>query len=191
MPAGAIKNRIKAGNASAATSKTMQDHITGTDGVVDESARICYRFYSKFYNDHYPCSAIVVQEAPFSFSQIVYLVLPSSSLTRTGRLRLHGLMKSCRVRLIRDVHSSVTIQRGIGRRSLIYGEAERHYTMKCSICGRISANGDHADCAERLRIELEDENQKRTAAERTSLDGAELGAELRALLNHMGSQRRD
>lgn len=63
--------------------------------------------------------------------------------------------------------------------------------MKCSICGRISANGNHTDCAERLRIELEDENQKRTAAERTSLDGAELGAELRALLDHMGSQKRD
>ena len=68
---------------------------------------------------------------------------------------------------------------------------ETPHTVKCSICGRISANGDHTDCAERLRIELEDENQKRTAAERTSLDGAELGAELRALLNHMGSQRRD
>lgn len=34
MPAGATKNRSKAGNVSAATSKTMRDHITGTDGVV-------------------------------------------------------------------------------------------------------------------------------------------------------------
>lgn len=66
-----------------------------------------------------------------------------------------------------------------------------HHIMKCSICGRISANGDHIDCAERLRIELEDENQKQSAAERTSLDGAELGTELRALLDHMSSQRRD
>ena len=61
--------------------------------------------------------------------------------------------------------------------------------VKCSICGRVSASGDHIDCVERRRIELEDENQKRMAAEKTSLEGAELGAELRALLGHMGRQR--
>lgn len=61
--------------------------------------------------------------------------------------------------------------------------------MKCSICGRISASGDHIDCVERRRIESEDENQKKTAAEKTSLEGAELGAELRALLGHMSRQK--
>ena len=61
--------------------------------------------------------------------------------------------------------------------------------MKCSICGRISANGDHNDCAEKLRIELENESQKKTALDNISLDGAELGVELRALLGHMRHQR--
>ena len=65
----------------------------------------------------------------------------------------------------------------------------RMSNVKCSICGRISASGDHIDCAEMRRIEAEDENQKRMAAEKTSLEGAELGAELRALLGHMGRQK--
>ena len=61
--------------------------------------------------------------------------------------------------------------------------------MKCTICGRVSASGDHIDCVEKRRIELEDENRKRLAAEKTSLEGVELGSELRALLGHMNRRR--
>lgn len=56
--------------------------------------------------------------------------------------------------------------------------------MKCSVCGRVSASETHADCAERLRMEVEGHDRK-AVAERISLDGAELGGEIRALLNHM------
>lgn len=63
--------------------------------------------------------------------------------------------------------------------------------MKCSVCGRVSANGDHADCAEMRRMGLEDENQKRTATEKIGMDGAGLGTELRVLLDRMGVRRDD
>ena len=61
--------------------------------------------------------------------------------------------------------------------------------LACSICGRISSSGDHLNCLEKRRISTEHE---RTAGlpEKISLDNVELGAGLRALLNHM-SRRND
>ena len=56
--------------------------------------------------------------------------------------------------------------------------------MKCSVCGRISATAIHADCAERLRMGVES-SDKGAIAERISLDNAELGSEIRAILGRI------
>lgn len=62
--------------------------------------------------------------------------------------------------------------------------------MVCSICGRVSGSGrDHLDCVEKRRVELEDEKRKKDLPERISTADAELGVEIRAILDHMSRQK--
>ncbi len=58
--------------------------------------------------------------------------------------------------------------------------------MKCSLCGRISGNGDHIDCIEKRRIELEDENIKK---EEMGLGSTELAPEIRTLMEHISTEK--
>ena len=60
--------------------------------------------------------------------------------------------------------------------------------MKCSICGRIAGNGDHLDCVEKRRIDLEDEELKKSLPEKISIADAELASEISALVRHMSVQ---
>lgn len=61
--------------------------------------------------------------------------------------------------------------------------------MVCSICGRVSGNGgDHLDCTEKRRVEMEDEEFKRNLPEKIS-DAGELGVEIRAILDHMTREK--
>ena len=55
--------------------------------------------------------------------------------------------------------------------------------MACSICGGVSAGGDHLDCEEKLRAGAEDE--RRRAAE---LAGAEVAPEIKALMDRMAKK---
>lgn len=62
----------------------------------------------------------------------------------------------------------------------------------CGICGRISgAGGDHTDCVQRRRIELEDEDLKKGLPERLDLAGGRggLGPEIRAVLDYMAREK--
>ena len=62
--------------------------------------------------------------------------------------------------------------------------------MVCSICGRVSGSGgDHLDCVEKRRVELEDEKRKKDLPEKISTADAELGVEIRALLDHMSREK--
>lgn len=58
----------------------------------------------------------------------------------------------------------------------------------CSICRRISGSGeDHLDCIEKRRIELEDEDLKKSIPEKLDLskNPGELGLEIKAILGHI------
>ena len=61
--------------------------------------------------------------------------------------------------------------------------------MKCRICGRISSTPAHLDCMERRRIEIENEDIKKTLPERISLDNADICKDLRTLLNHISRDK--
>lgn len=63
----------------------------------------------------------------------------------------------------------------------------------CSICHRISATDDnHTDCKEKLRIELEAEDFKKSIPEK--LDAAkninDIQPDLKALLDHMSREKK-
>lgn len=60
--------------------------------------------------------------------------------------------------------------------------------MLCSICGRVSSRGDHADCTELHRIHAEDETVVGTS-ERINLQDVEIAKELRALLDYMSATK--
>ena len=63
----------------------------------------------------------------------------------------------------------------------------------CSICHKISANDlDHLDCIQRIRIEFEDEDFKRSIPEKLELakDSQNLGVEVRAILEHLRKENK-
>ena len=62
----------------------------------------------------------------------------------------------------------------------------------CSICHKISAtDGDHLDCVEKRRIELEDQDRKEKIPEKLDLakNADDLGVEVRAILEHMTKEK--
>lgn len=62
----------------------------------------------------------------------------------------------------------------------------------CSICHRISANGqDHLDCIQKRRIELEDEEQKQRLTEKLDIEKNrdDLNGEVRAILEHLTKEK--
>lgn len=59
--------------------------------------------------------------------------------------------------------------------------------MACTICGRVSAGGDHLDCAEKRRAGAEDD--LRRAAEAAELAGADLAPEIKALMDGVSGGR--
>lgn len=62
----------------------------------------------------------------------------------------------------------------------------------CSICHRISANGqDHLDCIQKRRIELEDEEQKQRLTEKLDIEKNrdDLNVEVRAILEHLTKEK--
>lgn len=59
--------------------------------------------------------------------------------------------------------------------------------MACTICGRVSAGGDHLDCVEKRRAGAEDD--LRGAAEAAELAGAGLAPEIKALMDGMSGGR--
>lgn len=66
------------------------------------------------------------------------------------------------------------------------------YSMLCSICNRISATGgDHIDCIEKTRLEMENEDLKKKAITNLGSSDIKLGKELQALLEHMGKRDTD
>lgn len=59
--------------------------------------------------------------------------------------------------------------------------------VACTICGQVSAGGDHLDCAEKRRAGAEDE--LRRAAEAAELAEAGIAPELKALMDRMSRER--
>lgn len=53
--------------------------------------------------------------------------------------------------------------------------------MACTICGQVSADGDHLDCAEKRRAGAEDD--LRRAAEAAGLADAALASEIKVLMD--------
>lgn len=63
----------------------------------------------------------------------------------------------------------------------------------CSICHKISANDDdHTDCKEKLRIELEAEDFKKSIPEKLDLakNSSDISPDLKALLDHMSKEKK-
>ena len=63
----------------------------------------------------------------------------------------------------------------------------------CSICHKISATGqDHLDCIQKIRIEFEDEDFKRSIPEKLELtkDSQNLGIEVKAILEHLTKENK-
>jgi len=63
----------------------------------------------------------------------------------------------------------------------------------CAICHRISATDqDHLDCIQKIRIEFEDEEFKRSIPEKLELskDSQNLGIEVRAILEHLTKENK-
>lgn len=63
----------------------------------------------------------------------------------------------------------------------------------CSICHRISATDDnHTDCKEKLRIELEAEDFKKSIPEKLDMakNAADIQPDLKALLDHMAKEKK-
>ena len=62
--------------------------------------------------------------------------------------------------------------------------------MRCSICNKISAMGDHTDCKEKLRINLEDKDFKDSLLEKLDIaKDAELAPEVKAILEYMTKEK--
>ena len=63
----------------------------------------------------------------------------------------------------------------------------------CTICHKISATDqDHLDCIQKIRIEFEDEDFKRSIPEKLELakDSQSLGVEVRAILEHLTKENK-
>ncbi|WOV93699.1 MAG: hypothetical protein R1F52_03460 [Candidatus Nitrosoabyssus spongiisocia] len=61
---------------------------------------------------------------------------------------------------------------------------------KCSICNKISATGDHTDCKEKLRIDLEDKNFKDSLLEKLDIaKDAELAPEVKVILEYLTKEK--
>lgn len=63
----------------------------------------------------------------------------------------------------------------------------------CTICHKISATDqDHLDCIQKIRIEFEDEDFKRSIPEKLELakDSQNLGIEVRAILEHLTKENK-
>ena len=69
------------------------------------------------------------------------------------------------------------------------------YCMKiCSICNRVSATDqDHLDCMQRLRIELEDLDEKIKLPEKLDItkDPQDLDVTIKAVLEHLAREKMD
>jgi hypothetical protein len=64
----------------------------------------------------------------------------------------------------------------------------------CSICHKISATDqDHLDCVQKIRIEFEDENFKRSILENLDLakNSHNLGIEVKAILEHITKEKKE
>ena len=64
----------------------------------------------------------------------------------------------------------------------------------CAICHRISATDqDHLDCIQKIRIEFEGEEFKRSIPEKLELskDSQNLGIEVRAILEHLTKENKN
>jgi hypothetical protein len=68
------------------------------------------------------------------------------------------------------------------------------YPLKiCAICHKISAtDDDHIDCKEKLRIELEAEDFKKSIPEKLDMtkNASDVQSDLRALLGHMSKEKK-
>ncbi|WP_268541456.1 hypothetical protein [Candidatus Nitrosotenuis cloacae] len=63
----------------------------------------------------------------------------------------------------------------------------------CSICHKISATDDnHTDCKEKLRIELEAEDFKKSIPEKLDIakNANDIQPDLKALLDHMSKEKK-
>ncbi len=63
----------------------------------------------------------------------------------------------------------------------------------CSICHKISATDDnHTDCKEKLRIELEAEDFKKSIPEKLDMakNANDIQPDLKALMDHMGREKK-
>jgi len=63
----------------------------------------------------------------------------------------------------------------------------------CAICHRISATDqDHLDCIQKIRIEYDDEDFKRSIPEKSELgkNSQNLGVEVRAILEHLTKENK-
>jgi len=63
----------------------------------------------------------------------------------------------------------------------------------CSICRKISGtDDDHTDCKEKLRIEMEDEDFKKSIPEKLDImkNMNEVQPDIKALLDHMSKEKR-
>jgi len=63
----------------------------------------------------------------------------------------------------------------------------------CTICHRISGTDqDHLDCIQKIRIEYEDEDFKRSIPEKLELgkNSQNLGVEVRAILEHLTKENK-
>jgi len=63
----------------------------------------------------------------------------------------------------------------------------------CSICHKISASDqDHLDCVQKIRIEVENENFKRSILENLDLaKNSNLGIEVKAILERMTKEKKE
>lgn len=64
----------------------------------------------------------------------------------------------------------------------------------CSICRKISGtNEDHIDCQEKLRIETEAEDFKKSITEKLDFmkNSDDLSPDLKALMGHMSKNKKD
>lgn len=63
----------------------------------------------------------------------------------------------------------------------------------CSICHKISAtDDDHMDCKEKLRVELEAEDFKKSIPEKLDMtnNASDVQSDLKALLGHMSKEKK-
>jgi hypothetical protein len=64
----------------------------------------------------------------------------------------------------------------------------------CSICHKISAtNDDHTDCKEKLRIEMEAEDFKKSIPEKLDMakNASDINSDLKALLGHISKEKKN